>query len=365
MVMALLLTAASAAFMSSGKPVCLPGKGLTVGWDAVPGADYYELQLVNATSGQAYAVYSTGGLNFTVGAALAGVTYTVQVRAHDASAVSLGPGTWGLPGDQVECTAGDAVPYPAHSNDDKTFWLEVARESEFTYSVDYLANHNSGDFIGDADWLSGQSLNPDRMQFVNITFRKAWMVRYCVQVLRVEIPDTEYGNSSFSDYSSCNDNHDPKAPTCSCSNWIDRTIAKQDTDKYCSKSDGTPCGGHNWSHDCTCNCTDAAMRYTDMYTGYMPVYNRESGERLGSWYAHPAAGECGEHDTVGKPRAADGKVCTWKRDPEARIVTGQTLLDFGWHSTQVPTGTLLQQDTAIWRSAYGAAPLSEVRGCGH
>jgi len=366
MVITVLFAAASAAFMPSGKPVCLPGKGLTVGWDRVLGADYYELQLVNVTSGEVYAVVSTGGLNATVGSALPGVSYAVQVRAHDASAVSLGPGTWGPPGEQVECTAGDAVPYPAHANDDKTFWLEVLRESEFTYSVDYLANHNSGDFFGDANWLSEDSLDPDRVSFVNISFRKGWMVRYCVQVLRVDIPDTEYGNSSFSDYTSCNDNGDPKAPTCSCGNWIDRTIGLQDVDKYCSRpSNGTPCGNKDWEKDCTCNCTDAAMRYSDTYTGSLPVHNRETGERTGSWYAHPAAGECGEHDTVGKPRAADGVVCTWKRDPEARIITGQTLFDFGWKGSVHPTSTILQQDTALWRSAYAAALLSAPRGCGH
>lgn len=364
MVTVALLAAASAGFPAAGKPSCLPGSGLNVGWEAVPGADYYELQLVNASSGLPFAVVSTGGLAATVSSALPGVKYQVRLRAHDGAAVSLGAGTWGLPGETVECTAGEAAAYPAHSNSDSTFWLEVLRESEFTYNVDYLGNHNSGNFVGDADWLSRQSLEPDKMQFVNITFRKAYMVRYCVEVLRVNIPDTQYGNSSFADYTSCDDNHDPAAPTCSCSNWIDRTIANQDVNKYCSQSDGQPCSNSGWHNDCTCNCTASEANYSKVYTGFMPVYNRDTKERLGSWYAHPAAGECGEGDTVGKPRAADGVVCTWKRDPEARVVTGQTLLDFGWSSTSTPTYDILQQDELRWRAAYAAAPLQAPRGCG-
>jgi hypothetical protein len=52
----------------------------------------------------------------------------------------------------------------------------------------------------------------------------------------------------------------------------------------------------------------------------MPV-NFGGTKTIGHWYSHPKATECIEHEAVGSIRK-DGTMCTWKRQPLARVLRG-------------------------------------------
>eukprot|EP01065_Artemidia_motanka_P047644 TRINITY_DN749_c0_g1_i7.p1 TRINITY_DN749_c0_g1~~TRINITY_DN749_c0_g1_i7.p1 ORF type:complete len:380 (+),score=74.90 TRINITY_DN749_c0_g1_i7:92-1231(+) len=377
----MLLSVAAAAFSATGKSWALPdapkaprcvksGAGLHASWDAVPGADNYELQVSRVGERQAFQVVTTKRTRASVPGVLKDTSYELSLRAHAENAPSLASGTWGPVGASSVCTTTEAASTATAVGPSavaETFWIQAVRESEYTYGVDYLANHNSGDAAGDASFLTSTSFSPDKPNFLNVTFRNSTYSQYCVEILKVDLPGTLNFNSSFADYLSCDDNMNPPDPECSCDNWIDRQIAGQNTSKYCfPKNHSETCGPHGSHASCVCNCTDVSMAQSVVYTGMMPV--KPSGPQTGVWYSHPKDGECGEDEPVGTIRQ-DGSVCTWRRALEARVVRGGGLLANGWNNTRtceddraVPPAQLLQNGEAMTR-AFANVPLS-ARVCG-
>ncbi|CAE8587596.1 unnamed protein product [Polarella glacialis] len=84
-------------------------------------------------------------------------------------------------------------------------------------------------------------------------------------------------------------------------------------------------------NSCKCTCSQESLEWSARHTGMMPVL-AGSSVQLGNWYSHPKAGECAEHESVGKVRE-DGSQCTWKRRADARTFRGLDLLQAGWNSS--------------------------------
>ncbi|CAE8586352.1 unnamed protein product, partial [Polarella glacialis] len=169
-------------------------------------------------------------------------------------------------------------------------------------------------------------------------FTQATFTMFCVEVLLVKIPNTitTGGDDRFADYQSCNQHvHDnPSAPECDCDNWMDRKVAGQDPDPYCHLQDGGLCSLESFKHNestCTCTCSKESLEWSARHTGMMPVFFGGS-VRHGNWYSHPKAGECAEHESVGKVRE-DGSQCTRKRRADARTFRGVDLVQAGWNSS--------------------------------
>lgn len=341
---------------------------LNVVWSPVTeeATDYYELQVAKEQSGLPFAVYSSEKAHMQLDFLLASTTYYFKVRSHYAGMPSLGPGTWRKTGAEFACATGvnpatKATPM-AHGN---TMLLEVMRQSEFTYDVDYLMNHNSGDLGGDTAFIVSSSQDPDQPGFLNVTFRKSVFTLYCLEVLQVIVPDTVTtdGDDRFADYLSCNDNGNATDPQCMCDNYIDRSLSKaKDQTKFCHSSSGGPCT-HAF-RDCHCTCTDASLKASTQYIGMMPVYYNQS-ELLGYWYSTPKDAECQETEIVGTVRA-DGTSCTWKRHPEARVVRGGDALDFGgWNATSSRHGfgkldaVQVHQNVQVLRNLFDSQPYQK------
>ncbi|CAE8639924.1 unnamed protein product [Polarella glacialis] len=353
---------------------CGPSAGsrnLEVQWANVPGSDYYELQLLtNASSPEAYAIVSTGAVRAVVQDALPGRSYWLRLRAHKANSPSYGPGTWGPVGPVAECSSGLAALAGAFDQGlqepsikpqaPETFWLEILRESEYTYDIDYLSNHDSGNVMGDVAIIMYGATHPTPF-FENFT--QATFTMFCVEVLLVKIPNTitTGGDDRFADYQSCNEN--PSAPECVCDNWIDRKfIAQQDPDPYCHLQDGRPCSVESFNNNsCTCTCSQESLEWSAWHTGMMPVFSGSSVQ-LGNWYSHPKAGECAEHESVGKVREA-GSQCTWKRRPDARTFRGVDLVQAGWNLSspgdrnESADPSQFHQNAEIVRKVVASSPL--------
>lgn len=278
---------------------------------------------------------------------------------------SLGPGTWLDPGAEIECKTGSNPAQRASKRamTPKSMMLEVLRQSEFTYDVDYLMNHNSGDLLGDIGFIEHSARQPDQPSFLNVTFRKSVFTLYCLEVLAVTVPDTitTDGDDRFADYLSCNDNHNATDPQCSCDNYIDRSISKKaDQTKYCTSSTGGPCIHLGpWAPGCTCHCSNTSLAASAKYVGMMPVYFSQP-EQLGYWYSTPTDTECNESEVLGAVRM-DGSVCTWKRRPEARVVRGGDALDFGWNMSS--GGSLdtaqVRQNAETLRKLFDSQPFQQ------
>jgi hypothetical protein len=326
---------------------------LRVRWAAPSGApsDYFEVQLSSNASGQAFSIFSTASAQADIDSLLPNAVYWVRIRAHVKGTASLGPGNWGGVGSAKECRTGATLTSTRAGKIEvptgaKVQTLEVMRESEFTYEVDYLMNHNSGDVSGDVAFLTMTQGDPSQKGFLNVTLRNATFSIFCVDMLAVQVPDTftTGGNSSFADYLSCNDNKNASDPLCICDNEIDRVLGGLDINKGCSRANGSACGMHNFGDDCICNCTKSSLQYSNKYTGMMPFIGRpgqsltdgsgQSLANLGRWYSHPKATECREDEEVGSQRA-DGTECTWKRRPAARVIRGWEVLDAGWNITSL------------------------------
>lgn len=326
-------------------------------------ADYYEVQLAATADGPTIAVYSTAQTSAELDFLEPNRSLWVRVRAHKAGTPSLGPGTWNAPGNAIQCNTGANVsPRRGTISQPNTFLLEVMRESEFTYDVDYLMNHNSGDITGDTAFIVQASKDPDQPSFLNTTFRKAVLTLFCVEVLKVHVPDTVTtdGNSQFADYLSCNDNNNATDPQCECDNSIDRYLSKaSDQMKYChNKTTGKACTSGFDFENCQCECTKTSLAYSAKYVGMMPVYANQP-ELLGYWYSTPKETECGQDETVGEVRS-DGSVCTWKRYAEARVIRGGDALDAGWNITGNASKfhpkadpAQVRQNAGIIRKVYG------------
>jgi len=338
---------------------------LQVYWAApAEGADYYEVQVANEAGGSVFAIYSTAQTHAVIDFLTAGASFWLKVRAHRVGMPSLGPGTWLEPGDEVECQTGSDVAERAGATESyETRILEVMRQSEYTYDVDYLMNHDSGDLVGDTTFIDFSSKDPDQPSFLNVTFRKSVFTLYCIEILDVFVRDTitTDGNPRFADYLSCNDNNNATDPQCQCDNFIDRSFSKaEDQTKYCHTSSGNPCAGP-FSHNCTCKCTSASLEASAKYVGMMPVYFNQP-ELLGHWYSTPKATECLENETVGTLRTK-GTKCTWKRYPEARVVRGGDALDFGWNTSTAGSFKIdvaqVRQNAGILRKLFDSQPYQK------
>lgn len=361
----MILSAAVAGAASVSRCEWSEGK-LQVSWEAPEEeSDYYEVQVANEAGGSLFAVYSTEHTHGEIDFLTAGASFWLKVRAHRAGMPSLGPETWSEPGEEVECQTGaDRGERAGAAASGNTRLLEVMRQSEFTYDVDYLMNHNSGDIGGDTTFIVASSGDPDRPGFLNVTFRKSVFTLYCLEILDVSVPNTitTGGDDRFADYLSCNNNHNASDPQCQCDNFIDRWFSKaEDQTKYCHTSSGDPCADQ-FSHDCTCECTDASLEASAKYVGAMPVYYNQP-ELLGHWYSTPKATECHETEAVGTARA-DGTTCTWKRHPEARVVRGGDVLDFGWNmSTGKHIDKLdvaqVRQNAGVMRDLFDVQPYQK------
>jgi len=336
------------------------GGALSVSWanSKEDPSDYYEVQVAQEVSGDVFAVYSTGKTEAALDFLSESRSYWVKVRSHVAASPSLGPGTWRDAGPEVECKTGSGALLRAQlQSGADTMVLEVLRQSEYTYDVDYLMNHNSGDLGGDTSFVVSSSADPDQPGFLNTTFRQSVFTLYCLEVLKANVPDTVTtdGDDRFADYLSCNDNHNATDPQCQCDNWIDRSLSKADNQtKYCHQADGSQCSSKN-RHDCTCECTDSSLAYSAKYVGMMPVYYNQP-ELLGYWFSTPKDAECAENESVGQKRA-DGSVCTWKRGKEARVVRGGDALGYGWnasagHGFGKLDAALVRQNAAVFRDLF-------------
>lgn len=337
---------------------------LTVSWSTQE-SDYYEVQVAHESEGDMFAVFSTAETQAAIDFLAENRSYWLKVRSHVASSPSLGPGNWRDVGDEVECKTGTGARTRAASPEKaNTMALEVLRQSEFTYDVDYLMNHNSGDIGGDTSFVVSSSANPDQPDFLNTTFRKSVFTLYCLEVLKVDVPNviTTGGDSRFADYLSCNDNHNATDPQCECDNWIDRYLSKPASlTDHCKRSDGSACAASSWNRDCSCECSASSLEYSAKYVGMMPVYYGQS-ELLGHWYSTPKEAECGDGETVGQQRA-DGSICTWKRSREARVVRGGDVLEHGWNASvsrehDVPPA-LIKQNTAVFRNLFDSQPFQQ------
>ncbi|CAK0808932.1 unnamed protein product [Prorocentrum cordatum] len=234
--------------------------------------------------------------------------------------------------------------------------LEVMRESEFTYDVDYLMNHNSGSLLGDVSLLTFSTYQG----WLNVTMQNATYTLFCVDIVSTRIPDTitTGGNDSFADYASCNDNENATDPQCECDNSIDRWVGGLNVDKYCRQTDGSACHSFR-DRDCHCNCTTSSLQYSATYTGMMPVVF--GGQQvLGAWYSHPKATECAEHEEL-RERRSDGTVCTWKRRPAARVMRGWQVLEAGWNASSGPMRSVdpeqVAQNAAVVRKVLASQPM--------
>mmetsp|Transcript_18750 Transcript_18750/g.51513 ORF Transcript_18750/g.51513 Transcript_18750/m.51513 type:complete len:413 (+) Transcript_18750:116-1354(+) len=353
---------------------CKWDKGrLHVRWDDAQASstDYYELQLADSDDGHPTAVYSTAGRSADLDFLLENTSYWVRVRAHVAGAPSLGPSTWLQPSIAVECRTGAGVAHrqspPPQQN---TFLLEVMRESEFTNDVDYLMNHNAASIEADVAFLISQSLNPDRPDFLNVTFRTATLTLYCLELLRVSVPNTitTEGNDQFADYASCNNDAiaggNASDPKCVCDNAIDRFLGSKDPSALLKQCHNGTSGGActQYIGGCVCECTDSSLAASAKYVGMTPVYFNQPG-RLGYWYSAPSATECKENEQVGTVRV-DGTRCTWKRHAEARVLKGGDVLAVGWNRSTSPgvdwrisvDVSRVRQNADVVRKAFRSSP---------
>lgn len=329
-----------------------PRPSLLVHWRAPAGVPVhvYEVQVAASAAAPPFAVFTTGGTTANLTFLLSSVNYWLRIRAHAVDAPSFGPGTWGEAGPVVKCdsfSAGSGTGHEDHARSSAAVktgaappprkgssFVTVMRESEYTSDVDYLANHNSGDLLGDVALLTTVPA-PFNRSFANTTISM-----YCVEIMDVRIPATvtTEGNTSFADYVACNylgNRIDPARPQCRCENFVDRWIGGQDLNESCHAAEGGPCTldmlfMRNLS-SCVCKCSTASSTYSSIYTGMEPTYYG-ARQRLGHWYSHPAATECEEHEVVGQTRAS-GLPCTWKRHGEARVFRGHQLLAAGWNYT--------------------------------
>lgn len=326
---------------------------LAVRWTAPAGgqADYFELQFSETEDSHAFAVFSTARVSINLGLDLLmpSTSYWLRIRAHAAGTPSLGPGTWGLVGTAGMCTTGvSETPLVwsglKDSRDTSSFFIEPFRFSENTLNVDYLQNHDSADMTASAMWMAQMASSPEQIQPVaNATFNETTWTLFCVEMLNVSLPGTvtTMGNNSFADYLSCNNNDDHSNPQCHCVMFEDRTIGQIDTNAchqfyggYLDTSSFQWIYGKNLSipclpqlfgpsfEGCVCSCTSASLKYSRTYIGMQPAFG------YGVWYSHPKETECTEDVDLGG-RLNNGRTCTWKRSPMARVVHGEDLVAGG------------------------------------
>lgn len=268
-----------------------------------------------------------------------------------------------------------------------TNFTTLYRVSEYINQVDFLDNHNSADFYGQAAFLT--STND------NLFFKlETWPItEYCVEFQQPPKSSSTSLNEGFADYASCNGpeakpRNNPADPVCICDVYADRLIALQSVERMtqdCGNVSWYPDGSHS-DPTCYCKATPESNRsqwtppiLSDKYIGMMPTwlpyfyyqvplrkYNRT---RFGENFSTPKKGKCLPDQTIG-----DGG-CTWKPAATSRVIFGDRLLQRGWNNTVVnhwplhkfgPNSTdQILENTPIFRDAWDS--LSEYfthRCCG-
>jgi len=262
---------------------------------------------------------SAPNLSASVGGLESGMAYHVRALAVFA------PGVAALPSDPVaHRTASDA-------------WesLEVYRISELCGDVcepDFLYNHDGGTALADIGFITHEAAHGEDF---NVTFNGSVIARYCVS-RRLE---------AFADYVSCDSaapGLGPEFYRCSCTDFIDRCIARGDL-SVCNAS-------QPFDFEPPCYCSNASLSLSAMRIGRMPTYmpwfawppdfsngtcgvpSKEVSFFTGYWYSMPADAEC-------KPPSSMGgleRPCSWSREASLHMVHGGHLRDMGFDASDEP-----------------------------
>ena len=259
--------------------------------------------------------------------------------------------------------------------------------------MDYLLNHDGADAAGSSLLLTGLA----QYEHVagDLALQSTWtgggttemvISTFCVEALPPPLPgnDTTGGSADFADYQSCNNQPDKSAPTCGCAVAIDRRWGRLPLPTpacHLGPLKSIPCttSGAGLS-SCTCDCTPQQTATSSAYTGMMPVFaiDDEDAAPIGRWYSHSAASACKESEQLGATRA-DGSRCTWKMQPNARVMRGWQLYAAGLNATGLaaakvaqcaasgpscsPLAAQIRQNKAVMEKVLDSAPLAPWR-CG-
>eukprot|EP00038_Savillea_parva_P002196 m.111641 g.111641 ORF g.111641 m.111641 type:complete len:366 (-) comp10756_c1_seq4:85-1182(-) len=263
-----------------------------------------------------------------------------------------------------------------------TFWLSVSRVSEnFLDTIDFLADHDSGDIQGVAAFMASSGTD----SHVFFDHDKSPLTGYCVEIEKVDLsslkrtpttPPSIKPAPRFADYVSCNGQKE-KDYKCICAYGIDRFMGRQTMEQikdFCPDAAKFP--GN-------CRCTPESTAASAKYVGWLPIpmpylrawdiphYGNKSAPwppveppaitPFGNWYSHPAKTKC--KDTVG--RIGDGTGCTWRRDPRATLLYSKTLVEHKWSWVKMAevTESLIKANVEAAKNARAAIPLKS-RCCG-
>jgi len=293
--------------------------------------------------------------------ALENQTYSFSVRSHKKSSNFYSPGNWIEDNTTLECLNNNGL-FTEYNKPRINSYprMIVVRESEFTNEIDYLANHDSGDFVGDASFLTVTATNQSNQSIVNVSFVNSTFTQYCVEYIPASLSFfTRNGNQSFfADYVSCNFQMPitPSTPYCICQCWADRSIAGNGSEACTRKDNSTkPCEWKDTGRSCTCPCTSQGMIASKRYIGMMPVFMSDSSLVEGSWYSHPNETEC-----LFEERLGDDSGCTWKIvGSDVRVVRGKDLLRSGFQVNYEykDEHEVIMKNAAAMRLAFESVPL--------
>lgn len=244
-----------------------------------------------------------------------GVRYGIMLKGHRRGSRFYTPWTY----DRVALNGNMSCTYTSERRtvstsrsvniDQDMFRLTVVRESEYTDSIDYLANHDSGDMLGDAAFLSVTAASEPNASIVNVSFMnstvrarqlkrtssdrcrhahhqspvrdapKRQFTMYCVEMVPARLNfSTRNGNASFfADYVSCNYEHiQPETPSCVCQCWADRMIAGEieGSDECRRRSNASATCSWDDMYDCVCPCSEEGTRASETFVGwFVPFFN--------------------------------------------------------------------------------------------
>ena len=150
---ALAVTSAAAA-AAAAVPTCtaITNSSIEVSFEPGEGTDLHYVQLSGADASRPFALVTTRDFPVVVSGLTAAMAYNVSVRSHNASTPSIAYGpSWFAPFGTVECsTAATAAAASATSEigggkrgGGESQFLRVYRVSEYSFSVDFLANHDA------------------------------------------------------------------------------------------------------------------------------------------------------------------------------------------------------------------------------
>jgi len=320
---------------------CVPvGGGLNVSWPRVDGAVLYELQLAKAVNSSTARLAWTTSITSLAPEVQAmdledATDYVLKTRSTHFNEVS----GWTAWTDTFHCQTNEGVDgkgtqrtrsHPPAPTCEGCQFMSIVRISERNATeIDFLSNHDSGDYEGDSAFMTAMGSGG---RFIH-DFNESIIAQYCIEVA----PD------EFADYVSCNPPdtiEDTLLPTpgfpnatqiCECVNEMDRRIGHQNATPACGP-DAQP-----WA---LCNCSAASTNRSDHFVGAMDIFlpwvcgSSESGDGtcdvnlpFGHWYSTPAHAQCADDDPIG----TDG--CTWRRLPTAHVVRGWQLVEAGWNGT--------------------------------